>query len=86
MYTKENETKGKIEAGNCVFFLDSNEQDFTLMGIEPDEEMLNEEKSRVAIHAQMLKDFEDETKLNVFIALLQTNPSTAYTNYLNNIK
>jgi hypothetical protein len=86
MYTKIDETKAQIEAGNCLFYLDSNEQDFTLMGIEPDEEMLKEEKDRAAIHAQMLEDFKDETKLNVFIALLQSNPSTAYTNYINQIK
>lgn len=86
MYTKIDETKAKIDAGNCIFYLDSNEQDFAAFGIPTDDEMLNEEKARAAIHAQMLLDFEDETKLNVFIALLQANPSTAYTNYLNNIK
>ena len=86
MYTKENETKGRIDAGNCVFYLDSNEQNFEACGIPADEDMIKEEKARAAIHAQMLLDFEDEAKLNVFIALLQSNPSTAYTNYINQIK
>lgn len=82
MYTKIDETKAKIEAANCVFFIDATEQNFEACGIPADEEMIAEEKDRASIHARLLQDFEDEGKLNVFIALLQDNPSTAYTSYL----
>lgn len=32
-------------------------------------------------HIQMIKDFEDVSKLEYFISLLETNPGTAFTIY-----
>jgi hypothetical protein len=33
------------------------------------------------IHAQMIEDFKDESKLNYFKQLLEANPNTAFTIY-----
>jgi hypothetical protein len=35
------------------------------------------------IHAQMIEDFKDESKLNYFKQLLEANPNTAFTIYNN---
>ena len=35
------------------------------------------------IHAQMIEDFKDESKLNYFKQLLDANPNTAFTIYNN---
>ena len=83
MYTKIDETKGKIELPNCTFFLDTSTTDFTLLGITPDEDMLREEDERVEIHKRLLEDFEDEEKLHYFEGLLEKDPSTAYPTYIN---
>jgi hypothetical protein len=34
-----------------------------------------------AIHAQMIEDFKDKSKLNYFKQLLEENPNTAFTIY-----
>jgi hypothetical protein len=33
------------------------------------------------IHAKMIEDFKDESKLNYFKQLLESNPNTAFTIY-----
>jgi putative heme iron utilization protein len=35
-------------------------------------------------HVQMIKDFQDVSKLEYFISLLETNPGTAFTIYSGN--
>jgi hypothetical protein len=37
-----------------------------------------------AIHAQMIEDFKDESKLEAFKELLEQNPSTAFSLYIEN--
>lgn len=82
MYKQISKTEARIELNNVIFILNSKEQDLSILGIDISEEMIEEEKSRAAIHARMLEDFEDEKKLNVFVSLLEVDPSTAYTSYL----
>lgn len=83
MYTKQSETTAKIEVGKCVFFINSKEQDFSLVGIEADEDMILNEKERAIIHSRMLEDFEDKEKVVFFEELLEKDPSTAYITYIN---
>ncbi len=45
--------------------------------LDPTDEVLG------TIHAQMIEDFKDESKLNYFKELLEQDPNTAFTIYNN---
>jgi hypothetical protein len=83
MYTKLSDTTARIELENCTFIFDANSTNFSVMGIDADEEMIAEELTRANIHAQMIADFDDESKLEIFIGLLMSNMATAYSEYIN---
>ena len=83
MYTKLSDTTARIELENCTFIFDANPTNFSVMGIDADEEMIAEELTRANIHAQMIADFDDESKVDIFIGLLMSNMATAYSEYIN---
>lgn len=85
MYNKITDTKAILSTLKYVFYFNSEIQDLFILGNEPSEEDLNEEKDRANKHKQIMDSFEDETKIKMFIDLLEENPSTAYLTYLNQI-
>ena len=82
-YEKINDTTAFIQTGKTLFRIDANEANFEAIGIEPTEEMIAEEKERARVHRLLIDDFENETNVKLFAELLDANPSTAYTLYIN---
>lgn len=85
-YEKINDTTAFIQTGKTLFRIDANEANFEAIGIEPTEEMILDERERANTHAFLLTEFEDESKLAVFVSMLEQDPNTGYSNYISTYK
>ena len=84
MYTKTSDTTAVIQTASHQFHLDSQPVDFSKIGIEADQEMINEEQARATLHANLINHFEQNpSSVDVFVAMVDANPSTAFTQFVN---
>lgn len=81
-YIKTSDTSAFIETDKVFFRIDANETNFEAIGIEASEQMIADEKERANTHAFLLSEFEDESKLELFVSMLEQDPNTGYSKYI----
>lgn len=81
-YQKLSETSAFIETDKIFFRIDANEVNFDSLGFEASEQMRLDEQERANAHAFLLTEFEDESKLAVFVSMLEQDPNTGYSKYI----
>lgn len=85
-YNKTSATIAKLQINGLTFNFDSNVQDFSVLGIEPTQEMIEAEEQRALNHGIILADFDsDERNIGVFARLLSEDPNTAFVKYLSGL-
>lgn len=78
-YTKTSETTATLQTEKYTFKIDSNN---TRFDFEATEQMIADEKERANTHAFLLSEFEDESKLELFVSMLEQDPNTGYSKYI----
>ena len=87
MYTKTSDTTAVIQTGSHQFHLDSKPVDFSKIGIEADQEMIDAEQERANLHARLINYFEQNpSSVAEFAELIDSNPSSGFSEFIKRLQ